>query len=177
MDRAPPVSTPLATEFLKSFQPLEHYSPSDRADLLEISKSISSDLSPSVPPYFSLETQEQIARASAERLKTQGHPGHWRQTWRQIVVDFHQNDYWGYQAQSTSRPKPPATPEQKVQRELFPYVWALVQTVVITKALVYYFGMQFSNEPSPSNDILFAIAVIFSFGSLFVFAWRKSRKN
>lgn len=169
---------PSESLFLQTYQELNN-SDTD-LEIREIAKNHLLDLSPPAGLYFSVETQDLITKEAAQRLaqaipQTIAQPELSKATlWLQIVTDFHRGKNWGHQANLKAKPTGPLTQEQKVRRELFPYVWALVQAVVIMKAAVYYFGMQSSNEPSLQNDVLFAIALTISFGSLFVFAWRKS---
>jgi len=140
------------------------------------------DLSPTHGRHYASEVQDQITIEAARRFRqlvmnemnSTLTDARLSELWRSIVTDFHRNANWGHKPELKSKPRSPLTHEQKISNELFPYVWALVQAVVVMKAAVYYFGMQSSNEPSFQNDIFFALALIISFGSLFIFAWRKS---
>lgn len=183
------ITTPMKPSeslFLNTFsQQLGHASEvhgSIKMAVQEIAKSHLLDLSPPAGLHYSVETQDQLTAEAARRLalavsQSLNSEKSVNELWQDIATDFHRNNRWNFQAGLKTRPQRPPTQEQKVFRELLPYVWSLVQSVVIMKAAVYYFGMQSSNEPSTQNNVLFAITLTISFGSLFIFAWRKSRNE
>ncbi|WP_413581169.1 hypothetical protein [Bdellovibrio sp. HCB288] len=98
-----------------------------------------------------------------------------REAWNAVVTDFHRNQYWGFAPTFEKRPKV-QTEEQKTFWEMFPYVWTVIQSGLILKTAVYYFGIQSSNEPTTENRIYLILALATSAGTLIFFAWRKSRK-
>jgi hypothetical protein len=97
-----------------------------------------------------------------------------RQAWNTVVTDFHRNNYWDFQPTTEKRPKV-LTEEQKTFREMFPYVWAVIQSGIILKTAVYYFGIRSSTDPSTENHIFLYLALATSAGTLIYFAWKNSR--
>lgn len=145
--------------------------------LEEVSRNLELDLFSNLRAHFSYEEKLQILKIAAEKFTKelpQQSPD-LRASWSALVVDFHRNSYWGFLPTLNRAEPPPLTENQKVTKELFPFVWVLVQSVVIMKAAVYYFGMQSSNEPSDKHTYLFIAVLLVAFGSPFLFAWRKFR--
>ncbi|WP_413294369.1 hypothetical protein ACLSU7_04515 [Bdellovibrio sp. HCB185ZH] len=99
-----------------------------------------------------------------------------RSAWNTVVADFHRNNYWDFQPTLEKRPKV-LTQEQKTFREMFPYVWAVIQSGIILKTAVYYFGIRSSNDPSTENHIFLYLALATSAGTLIYFAFRHSGKE
>ncbi|WP_413578286.1 hypothetical protein ACLVWU_07065 [Bdellovibrio sp. HCB290] len=98
-----------------------------------------------------------------------------RETWNSVVADFHRNNYWGFKPTFEKRPKV-QTEEKRIFKEMFPYIWVIIQSSIILKTAVYYFGIRSSNEPTTENRIYLILALATSAGTLIFFAWRKSRK-
>ncbi|WP_413561036.1 hypothetical protein [Bdellovibrio sp. HCB209] len=98
-----------------------------------------------------------------------------RQSWNSVVADFHRNSYWNFQPTTAKRPKV-ITEEKKIFWEMFPYVWAVIQSGIVLKTAVYYFGIRSSSDPSTENHIGLYVALATSAGTLIYFAWSKSRK-
>lgn len=98
--------------------------------------------------------------------------------WNQVCVDFHQNKYWGFYPSLKENPeKKPWIQWTPVERELFPYIWAFFQSAIAMKVIIYYFGIRASHDMSLANNLFVGFAILFSFSSLFFFAWRQHRKN
>ncbi|MGZ3803993.1 MAG: hypothetical protein ACXVB4_07285 [Pseudobdellovibrionaceae bacterium] len=133
--------------------------------------------------YFSSESQEFIAKEAASilaksisemKLSEIG-----RETlqveWQKIVTDFYQHQYWG-QVPQLKKPAKVLTEEQKRTRELASYIWAAFQAWIVMKLVIFYFGLEAADEPQETHWWLY-LAILFSFGSLIFFAWRKIRKG
>jgi hypothetical protein len=99
-----------------------------------------------------------------------------RKGWNAIVTDFHRNNYWNFEPTFEKRPKV-LTQDQKTFREMFPYVWAVIQSGIVLKTAVYYFGIRSSTDPSTENHIFLYLALATSAGTLIFFAWRNFHKN
>lgn len=99
-----------------------------------------------------------------------------RKAWNAVVTDFHRNNYWNFVPTLAKRPKV-LTEEQKTFREMFPYVWAVIQSGIVLKTAVYYFGIRSSTDPSTENHIFLYLALATSAGTLIFFAWRNFHKN
>lgn len=150
--------------------------------LKEIIQNLPQDLSPDRGGYYSVETEELLIRDAAERLaqylKTCDTPVSFedlRSGWNAILVDYHRQNNWNYPVQA-QKPVKELTQDQKTARELWPYIWVMIQSMIILKTAVYYFGINASADPSASNTVMLIIAILTSFGTLGFFAWRKSRK-
>jgi predicted nucleic acid-binding Zn ribbon protein len=149
--------------------------------LRELSQRQRSDLSPT-DSYFSNETKEWLARESAQRLaralvlRGDGPVAMMdiQAEWQKIVVDFHRAKYWG---QTTQKQKPPKilTEDQKRVRVMFPYLWIAFQALIVMKVVISYFGQEAAD--SGETPWFLYLAIAFSFGSLVLFAWRKSKKG
>lgn len=99
-----------------------------------------------------------------------------RKAWNAVVTDFHRNNYWNFEPTFEKRPKV-LTQDQKTFREMFPYVWAVIQSGIVLKTAVYYFGIRSSTDPSTENHIFLYLALATSAGTLIFFAWRNFHKN
>lgn len=150
--------------------------------LKEIIQNLPQDLSPDRAGYYSLETEELLTKDAAERLaqhlKTCDKPVSFedlRSGWNAILVDYHRHNNWNYPVQA-QKPVKELTEDQKTARELWPYIWVMIQSMIILKTAVYYFGITGSADPSTSNTVMLVLAILTSFGTLGFFAWRKSRK-
>ncbi|UYL08506.1 hypothetical protein B9G69_015795 [Bdellovibrio sp. SKB1291214] len=99
-----------------------------------------------------------------------------RKSWNAVVTDFHRNNYWNFQPTAEKRPRV-LTQDQKTFREMFPYVWAVIQSGIVLKTAVYYFGIRSSSDPSTENHIFLYLALATSAGTLIFFAWKNFHKN
>ncbi|MBO9668034.1 MAG: hypothetical protein J7501_14625 [Bdellovibrio sp.] len=140
------------------------------------------DFSTSGRGFFSLEDQTAIAEKAysmaKQRLQTSPQPvtgEELRKVWSEVVTDFHRQNFWGFPTQM-QKPKKELTEEQRTTRELWPYIWVMIQSGIILKTVVYYFGIQTSNDPTPEHIFYLVLALGTSAGTLIFFAWRKSRK-
>jgi hypothetical protein len=115
-----------------------------------------------------------------------------RYLWQEILSQFQKN-YWGFikhQEKPTNHRAPkkihlPLTPHSEIPqrppkkisyKDSFFYIWSVLQAMIITKALILVFGNRLAKDDTPENRIIFGIIILFSFGSLFLFAWTR-RKN
>lgn len=179
-------SLPLDEVFLSAFQ-LAHAFDSLNTEAQVFVKGLSqqqkSDFASPSGGYFSLENQEAISQEAAARLAKAlaGKTPHeadislLQAEWQKIVADFHRNQSWGYTTQ-TQRPRKVLTKDQKIARELAPYIWAAFQAWVLMKIVIYYFGLDAANNPEESHVFLY-LGIGFSFCSLVYFAWQKSKKG
>ncbi|KYG65932.1 hypothetical protein AZI86_02350 [Bdellovibrio bacteriovorus] len=153
-------------------------SPEGGEFLKELERSISQDLWKSAGGPWS-ESSENIFRQRAmEKLAKAVHGTtreDYQKAWNEVVRDFHQN-YWG-EKRLLKKEKKPKTEEQKIFWELFSYIWMMLQATLVVKTAVFYFGIKSANEDSTEGKIYVTLAILFSFVSLFFFAYRKSKKN
>lgn len=165
-------------------KPLENVPLSEDAQayLREIIINLPQDLAPDRSGYYSLETSEKLAQQASEKLaatlSSRPQPISFedlRSAWTDILIDYHRNANWNYPTES-KKPEKALTEDQKIRRELWPYIWVLIQSTILLKTLVYYFGINASADPSPENTIMLVLALLTSLGTLVFFAWRKSRK-
>ncbi len=113
--------------------------------------------------------------------------------WREIVLQF-QKDYWGYKKHlqkpdsfrvarqydlpllpDSQIPKKPSKPF--TFKEAFFYVWAVLQSWILIKALILVYGNDLAKDDSLRNRIIFGTIIAFSFSSLFLFAWLRRKKR
>lgn len=157
-----------------------HLSPSAAgAEFLnELERNISQDLWKSAGGTWS-ESSENIFRHMAmEKLAKSVHGTSredYQKAWNETVRDFHQN-YWG-EKRLLKKEKKPKTEEQKIFWELFSYIWMMLQATLVVKTAVFYFGIKSANEDSSEGKIYVTLAILFSFVSLFFFAYRKSKND
>jgi hypothetical protein len=147
-----------------------------------IEANFADDFSTSGRGFFSLEDQAAIADKAYSMAKLRLQEVQppisgdvLRQYWNEMVTDFHRQNFWGFSTQGQP-PKKELTEEQRTTRELWPYIWVMIQSGIILKTVVYYFGIKSSNDPSPENVFFLTLALVTSAGTLIFFAWRKSRK-
>ncbi|MNK12116.1 hypothetical protein D3C87_301730 [compost metagenome] len=93
--------------------------------------------------------------------------------WNDVVQDFKNNKYWGF----TVHQEEQSEKRVNVTRELFAYIWTMVQALIIMKVVIFYFGLKSASEAEPMDMVWLVLAIAFSFSSLFFFAWRKSRRK
>lgn len=146
--------------------------------LADLERNISQDLWKSAGGTWS-ESSENIFRQKAmEKLATSVHGSDregLQKAWNEIVRDFHQN-FWG-EKRLLKKEKKPKTEEQKIFWELFSYIWMMLQATLVVKTAVFYFGIKSAAEDSAEGKIYVTLAILFSFVSLFLFAYRKSKKD
>lgn len=140
------------------------------------------DFSTSGRGYFTFENESKIAEQAftmaKEKLSTAKSPiteADLKGCWNEVVTDFHRNSFWGFLPQG-KKPTAELTEDQKTRREMWPYIWVLIQSGIILKTIVYYFGLRTSEDPTTENKIYLILALCTSAGTLIFFAWRKSRK-
>ncbi len=109
------------------------------------------------------------------------------ESWNDVVRDFHTGlpRYWGYKVVPYGHPdtKKKRTEEQKRARDVFIFLWTALQSFVILKGIIMYFGLNYAIEREDwygGQDTSFygwglGISLAISFGGLIVFAIRKSR--
>lgn len=150
--------------------------------LLIIEGNFAQDFSTSGRGYFSFDNESLIAEHACslakEKLRSTNVPiseNVLKTCWNEVVTDFHRKNFWGFLPQA-KKPTAALTEEQKTRREMWPYIWVLIQSGIILKTVVYYFGLRSSEDPTPENRIYLILALCTSAGTLVFFAWRKSRK-
>jgi hypothetical protein len=119
---------------------------------------------------------------------------HWRllasmaeKTWSSIATDFHRGGYWGFRLLSKNHPtsKKPPTDEQVQTRDVRRFFWTAIQSLVIMKGIILYFGLNYAIEREAfygGRDKNFyawglGISVLVSFGGLLLFAIRQGNKR
>lgn len=153
-----------------------------QAYLKEMEKNLKVDFTPPAGRFYSYEDFEKLTQMAYEKLaeKLQQTPppiefSVLRDAWAAIVTDYHRSGHWGYGGQ-TEKPPVVLTEQQQIRREMWPYIWVVIQSMIILKTIVYYFGIKSSDDPTTENKIYLALALGTSAFTLIFFAWRKSRK-
>lgn len=165
----------------KAHNAFDHLAPENQSYVRELSKQLKSDFASPSGSYFSLETQEAIAREAAGRLekaldgKASLNIQEIQKEWGAIVADFYRSQSWGYATQK-EKPQKVLTQDQKIVREIAPYIWVAFQAWVIMKLVIYYFGIEAADNPDETPVFLY-LGIAFSFCSLVFFAWRKFKKG
>ena len=113
--------------------------------------------------------------------------------WVSIVRDFHKGEprYWGFKTvpRGHKSTKKPITEEEQRRKDIITFFWSALQSLVILKGVILYFGLNYSIEGddgfggalSGAGHLTgffgwgLAITLAISFGGLIVFAIRKSR--
>lgn len=146
--------------------------------LKELEESIAQDLWKSAGGAWSSSSENIFRDLAMKKLAAQVR-GESRQdflsAWSDVVRDFHRN-YWNERRLLKKEVKP-KTEEQKIFWELFSYIWMLLQAALVTKTAVFYFGIRSTEDDSMEGKIYVILAILVSFGSLFFFAYRKSKKQ
>lgn len=138
------------------------------------------DLLTSNHGVFREEDRVKILNQAHDR-ETSGEP------WVEIVRDFHTGNprYWGYRVVNFGHPetKKKKTPEQIQTRNVIVFFWTALQSFVIIKGFIMYFGLNYSIEHEDwygGRDTGYygwglGISLAISFGGLLLFAIKKSR--
>lgn len=170
--------SPLLQKYFSGLQ----FDESAKKYLSIIEGNFAQDFSTSGRGYFSFDDTALIAEqafALAQEKLGHAHPPISEQAlktcWNDVVTDFHRKKFWGFLPQA-KKPIAALTEEQKTQREMWPYIWVLIQSGIILKTVVYYFGLRSSEDPTPENRVYLILALCTSASTLIFFAWRKSRK-
>lgn len=169
---------------IKNFLPLSHERlssapPETGAELERISLQAEVDLAPPGAGHWSENDWKDILKRADEELASRlpvARPEQLREAWAQVATKFHREGNWGFHPQARRRDKP-LTEGQKRFREMAPYLWAFVQSTLIIKFAIYYFGIQSADDPSIFNLAGLIICLALSFCSLVFFAWRMHRKE
>lgn len=139
-----------------------------------------SDLLTSNHGVFRYEDREKIMKLAFDREAA-------GEAWVDIVRDFHSGAprYWGFKVvpYGHKESKRPKTEEEIRNRDVITFLWTALQSLVIIKGFIMYFGLNYSIEHEDwygGADTNFygwglAITLAISFGGLIVFAIRKSR--
>lgn len=129
---------------------------------------------------FSLTDRESIIRHALNRME-QG------EDWSKLVTEFHRGGYWGHTLLKKHHPlsKKPMTAEQIQTRDVRRFFWTAMQSLVVMKGIILYFGLNYAMEREAfygGRDKLFyawglGISVFVSFGGLLLFAIRQGKKR
>jgi hypothetical protein len=127
------------------------------------------------PLYFTKDTEDFVASAAAKNLaQIVYETGDWNAAWSSLEKSFRDNNYWAF---PTVNEKPKSGRINSV-KELRSYITTFIMSMVIMKAVIYYYGLKSSSEEgSGANTFILLAALAFSFCSLVFFAWKKSRKR
>lgn len=147
--------------------------------LKEIRNNFKADFTPAHGGHYSHETMQAIINEAGEKLskllQADSAPVQFenlRKEWSTILVDYHTNNNWGYEAQK-EKPKKILSEDQKVMRELLPYFGLLLLIATISKTAFFYYGMHVASNPTDEYKIgLIATLVVF-FSAMIYFAWKK----
>lgn len=163
--------------------------------LRDLEKSISQDLWKSWGGHWSESSVEVFRKTAIEKwvmqlqLKSKSSPSSqttvlvpenlFLMVWTEVVRDFHQDaqahsssrTIWGEQALA-KKEKKPLTEEQKSHRKLFMYIWAMMQTAIVTKTAIFYFGLKSAEEGTTEGKVYVTLAILTTLFSLSFFAIR-----
>lgn len=146
-------------------------------DVKNLATSYWSDLTSHLPSYFSNEDRLQITEKAAAMLATETSAHEFTEAWKQVLIDFNKNSYWGFQ-QISKKPKAVQTEEQKIFWKLFRYTWAFFQSMIILKIAVYYFGLESASHPGQVSSMWVWLFFSLSVSSLVFFAYlNRNDKN
>lgn len=145
--------------------------PEQQAFFVEKSKTYWLDLTSHLSTYFSNEDRLAITAKAAQFLDQNLQTEPLENAWVQVLRDFNTQKYWGYKT-TTQKPKPVKTEEQKIFWQLFKYVWALFQSMIVLKIAVYYFGLGSAEHPDQISVFWVWLFFLISAGSLALFAYR-----
>lgn len=168
------MSESLVTEFKQH----RRLSPEGERFLVQLEPNIAQDLWKSAGGNWSRESVKHFRQVGMEKLASfsKGETFEdFQKAWIEVVRDFHK-DCWG-EKRLQKKEKKVQTESDKIFWELFSYIWALLQTVFITKTAVFYFGIKSAQEDTTEGKVYVVLAILFSFVSLAWFAIRKSRKK
>lgn len=129
------------------------------------------DLSSHLNAYFSNEDRIAITKKAAILLGYNLTLMESQEAWTAVVRNFIEEQNWGFTT-SNKKPVKKQTEEQKIFWQLFKYVWAFFQSMVILKIAVYYFGLESAEHPDQVSVIWVILFFLISAGSLALFAYR-----
>ncbi len=129
------------------------------------------DLTSHLNTYFSNEDRLSITKMSAEQLSENLKTQTFEQAWQQVIRDFLQNNYWGFQS-NNQKPIKKKTEEQLIFWKFFKYLWAFIQAVFILKFAVYYFGLSSASNPDQVSVIWTWLFFAVSVSSMVYFAYK-----
>lgn len=154
-----------------------------QAYLKEITQNLPQDLSPDRTGYYTDETINQLfaeaARRLHEDLATKSQPVDFhtlRSSWASVLTDYHRNNNWNYPLVDRKPPRP-LTEDQKNTREVAIYIWIAIQTVLVLKTAVFYFGMHSASQPSDTNSVMLVVTIVSLLATLVYFIWSRSKKE
>lgn len=149
----------------------------------EISKNHLIDLTTNTFCYFDSDTLDKISELAIEmflRKLSESGPNptgmEVRNIWNQVVRDFFQNNYWGLRS-SQSKKVVPLSEDQKIFREIAPYVVMIFFAFLGMKIIIGFAGRNYILNPDSENTTIFGVVLFLSFSVLFYFGWRLHRKN
>jgi hypothetical protein len=147
-------------------------SPAHAAISQEIAENHMTDLAPT-QGFFTPETQDLLSAEAARRFakKCAGLTTHqeMRKGWGELARDFHSSDLWNFPTVSHKVKRP------KKKNIAVTMMVTTFTSFVGTKCLVLYFGSAEVNDPSTVNQIGLVAAILFSFGTLFYFAFKNGK--
>lgn len=145
-----------------------------------LSKDQESDLFSISSGDLSVEDRHEVVKLALNRMKG-------GETWSSIVTDFHRSGYWGFRLLPKNHPssKKPLSEEQVQTRDVRRFFWTAIQSLVIMKGIILYFGLNYAIEREAyygGRDTDFyawglGISVFVSFGGLLLFAIRQGKKR
>lgn len=112
----------------------------------KLSKNYWSDLTSHLSFYFSNEDRWTMTHKAALMLKSGVENKSQDEAWKDVLRNFNENNYWGFQPVDR-KPKVGQTEDQKIFWKLFKYVWALIQSMIVLKFAVTFFGVNAANNP------------------------------
>jgi hypothetical protein len=131
------------------------------------------DLSSSHAGYFSIANKAAISKMAGEKfragLSLNSSRSDAQKAWVSVVRDFHAHNNWNFttQAKPEKVVKPPSG-----ARVAAKYFLVFFNSIVIVKTAVLFIGAEAATNPDPKFKVYLAIAIAYSFGSLFWFMYK-----
>lgn len=129
------------------------------------------DLTTHLNSYFKDEDRLRITQKAAELLSQNLKLKPIENAWPEVIRNFINENQWGFST-TNIRPVKKQTEEQKIFWSLFKYTWAFIQSMIILKIAVYYFGLESAQNPDETNVLWVWLFFGISAGSLALFAFR-----
>lgn len=145
--------------------------------LSELEKTIADDLWKSAGGHWSKDSILFFREEAMRQLVNEFSNGNVEilNAWQNVVRSFHAKQkskyYWGQQALLVKE-KVPLSSDQKNSRKLFMYIWAMMQTAIVTKTAIMYFGLKSAEEQTTEGKIYVSLAIASTVVSLTYFAFK-----
>lgn len=147
---------------------LQAVSPSEHELLHQIFSNMKTDFTANVSGHYSDSDMEEIYKKAKDMLFREISTGmvltenDLLQAWNRVVTDFYQTGHWGFETIPGAQPK-----KKKTNAEMAPwgFLRAMLLSALFTKPSLYFFGVQYTNNPGEGYGIGLIATVLITFGS------------